>query len=422
MSTFTIPEPIAGDPDSLIGFAAKYKQISAALQSAANELSTLANVDITVSLAVDGIRSRASDAYVEIIMVSQRYGGAAATYATYASKLRDAQHSANSARATIAGLKGSADHAKQTRDALIDQAKFTLPNQQTADDLSRANSALAPYQSEYATAMHQYNQAVSDKAVAVSAAIAQLEDAQKMAGRTDNFFEAGAAKAREAYDWAKKNLTPYLKAIRAMAKVLASIIDVIAMFVSIVNPVVGRAIAGLSLALSALALLCSLSLYALGEGSIGAVIADSIGVAAAALNVLFPGALGVAKKAMMMPLAKQGLRDFSKAAVNKLGVPVTEKIVKKVVGDLARPARRALMANVLGTAAQAIPGSGATIPDATADVTSDSWKAEAPLTGAQDVATAGIKDVVSAMLPGADIVFGITDDGGLISSLSATGS
>lgn len=421
MSTFTIPEPIAGDPDSLIGFAAKYKQISAALQSAANELSTLANVDITVSLAVDGIRSRASDAYVETIMVSQRYGGAAATYATYASKLRDAQHSANSARATIASLKGSADHATQTRDALIDQAKFTLPNQQTADDLSRANSALEPYQSEYATAMHQYNQAISDKAAAVSAAIAQLEDAQKMAGLTDNFFEAGAAKAREAYDWAKKNLTPYLKAIRAMAKVLASIIDVIAMFVSIVNPVVGRAIAGLSLALSALALLCSLSLYALGEGSIGAVIADSIGVAAAAFSVLFPGALGVAKKAMM-PLAKQGLRDFSKAAVKKLGAPVTEKIVKKVVGDLARGAPRALIANVLGTAVQAIPGSGATIPDATADVTSNSWKAEAPLTGAQDVATAGIKDVVSAMLPGADIVFGITDDSGLISSLSATGS
>ncbi len=396
MSVFTIPDELAGEPDSLRDFAKKYQRISDALKAAASELANLANVDTTVSEAVDQVRTKARGAQADTLLVSEHYGTAAQTYATYATKLSEAQLRANQARAAIAALKGSADRATQTRDAAVDQAKFALPSQQMADELKQANANFAHYEGEYAAEMQRYNHAVSDKAAAVAEAISRLEDAEKASKLSDTWYQAVAAKARDVYDWAKKNLTPWLKAIRALAKVIASIIDVIAMFVSVVNPVVGRAIAGISLALNALALLCSLTLYALGEGSIADVIVDTIGLAVSALGVLLPG------------------------AGKLVGKSLTSAVTNKFVGDLTKDAAKSFVVNVVGTAVEAIPGSAATSPDATADVTSGSWKAEAaaPITSPQDAAGAALEDVVSA-IPGADVVFGVDDTW---KTLTGTGS
>lgn len=396
MSNFPIPEPLTGDPDTLSEFARKYHNLSEALKSAAAELATLANADITVSLAVDKIRAKAGDAYVDTMKVSQRYEDAASTYSTYAAKLRDAQQKAERARATVAGFKGSADHATKAREAIISQAMFSLPNQQTADDLNQANAALEPYNTEYAAAMQQYNLAVAEKADAVSAAISQLDDADKSSGLKDTVWQGIQAQARDAYDWLKANMTPLLKAIRAVAKIIASILDVVAFFVSIVNPVVGRAIAAVSLALNALALLCSTILFLTGGGSIGDVIADTIGVAVAAIGVLLP--LGGAKSLLS---------------------PVT----KKVAVDLGKDAGMDVAGNVAGTFVKALPGSSATYPDSKLDVTSRSWNEPpaAPMTSIEDGAGAGLEDIVQA-LPGADIVLSGKDLFDVVGSFSGTGS
>jgi hypothetical protein len=395
MSHFTIPEPLAGDPETLDVFAVKYRKISAALQSAAEELAKLANVDITVSLAVDKVREKASDAYVDTVKVSKRYGAAAATFSTYASQLRDAQEAANRARATIAGFKSSADHAQSARDAIANHAMFILPSQQTADELNQANAALGPFQSEYSVAMSKYNQAVADKASAVVDAMNQLEDASNVSGLKDEWYQALAAAGRDIVDWTVKNIVPILKTIKAIAKVISAILDALAFVLVFINPLAALAIMAISFALSALVLICSIELYKRGRGSAADVITDGVGFALGALGLL---------------------------TFNPAGKEIAKVVSRVVVKDLVDDGAQKVVVNLLGTEADYSVAGSVTAAAPNSDVTSGPWAPMNPEGQKEkDVPTDLGKDFVGA-IPGADIVFSIDDAWKDIPAAWATGS
>ena len=323
MNTFTIPEPIAGDPELLSGFAAKYQKIAEALKSAAGELAKLANADMIVSLAINEVRAKANSAQADTLKVAQHYGGAASTYASYAAKLRDIQTRANHARATIAGFKGSADHAKKLRDAVVDQTKFLLPNQQTADDLQAANAQLAQYQNDYSRAMTMYSQAVADKAEAVHEAITKLEDATKVAGLTDSGWQAARAKARDLYEWSKTNLAPLLEKLRAVLKVIKDVVDIIAVIAAAlkVNPKILGVIIAVDVGLSEYILNITVVLFFLGDASASDVISAVLDLAVVAL-VVIPGgkAAGkVIKSKLLTTIGEKVLKDGPSVAKDVLG-------------------------------------------------------------------------------------------------------
>lgn len=358
MSTFTIPDPLDGDPDTLARFAAKYRSISEALTSAASELGKLANTDLTVSLAIDEVKTKASAAQADTLKVASHYGGASSTYATYAAKLKDAQTRANHARAMIAGFKGSADHAKQARDSVVDQTKFTLPTQQSADDLLAANAIVARYQSDYNAAMGIYHQAVSDKEAAVRDAIAQLEDAAKVAGLTDSFFEASKAKGRDIYEWAKKNLAPLLEKLRAVLKVIKDIVDMVAVVASVLKiPQLMFVVAMVDVAVSELIYNCTVVLFILGSASVADVISSGLDLALSALAVI--------------PAGQAAGKAIKKAAKETLLSKIGDKVLDKLP-DVSK--------DVLGTDANAAGFDDMKLSDPFVDVTSPPWGAPAQVT------------------------------------------
>jgi hypothetical protein len=411
MSTFTIPDPLAGDPDTLARFAAKYHSISEALKSAAAELATLANTDMTISLAIDEVRSKASAAQADTLNVALHYGGASTTYATYASKLKDAQSRADHARATIAGFKGSADHAKQARDSVVDQTAFMLPNQQTADDLQAANAEFARYQNDYHSAMAIYNQAVSDKATAVRDAIAQLEDAAKAAGLTDSNFEAFKAQLRDAYEWAKKYLAPLLEKIRAVLKVVKDIVDLIAVVASVLKiPQFAFVVAMVDLAVSELVFNCTAVLFFLGAASAGDVISAGLDMAVSVLAVIPAG---------------QAAGVFIKSAVKEA---FQSKVLTSVGNDLVNDGP-GFAKDVLGTDSDALGGGNYTLPDPFVDVTSAPWGAQAdppssetPQQFGGSLLFDGVKAIPVVGSAIGDISSLVTDIGDLKQVFSGTGS
>ena len=300
------PTPLTGDPDGIARWAQRYKQTAQSLQTAAQELRDLTNDDTFVSLAVDEIRSKAVETRDSTLAIHTRIDGAADAFAVYASELSAAQARANRAIAAFHNASGPSTAAQRKKDDLEHQVK--ADQGQTPDLLEQFKEAVRDvenYAAHTGAALVEYERAVQDKRDAVTRASHALHDAGDKSGLNDNFFEAIAGEFQQAYEWAQKYLAPVLEQLHEILKQLSDILSVISLIVTVLAvfiPVLAPLAAALNivtLAVAGLMLLCSLTLFLLGKGSLGAVLGDAISVVAAKFGGKLAGGLaeGIAAKA-----------------------------------------------------------------------------------------------------------------------------
>jgi hypothetical protein len=281
--TDPIPAPLSGDPDTIQRFAQNYRDTANALRDAVSSLAELANENVTISLAVDEVREKATDAREATGKVATRYEGAADTYSAYRTSLADAQSRAEQARTAIDANNSSARYWRDRRRQLIAQSVLA-PSEEILEDLTEANERVSGFAAEFTAAMAVYNQAVQDKADAVANAIAGLDAAADAAGLNDGFFEAISGALQQLYELAQTYLAPLIEQLREILEFIKSIVDVLSFIVTILAifiPALGPialALTVLSIALSAAIFLASVALFALGKESLGRVLSDGIGV------------------------------------------------------------------------------------------------------------------------------------------------
>lgn len=342
-----IPPSLDGDPDGIERFARSYAATAEALRDATSELRALASESVTISLAVDEVRSHAEDARGQTDKVATRYQGAADAYFAYRSRLASAQSRAEAARAAMmATNSGTAQYWVNRQSDLRSQAMFGGGSEELLHDLTEANRRVDELVAEYNSALGEYNAAVEDKRTAVAMAMAALDDAADAAGLNDSFWEAVAGAFQQLYELAQKYLAPLIEKLREVLELLKSIVDlislivtVIALFVPALAPL-AAALTVISIALSAAILLCSVALFALGRESLGRVIGDTIGLVTSIVTSKVGGAGG----AHVAQGASAVTPTFAQVAARNGGVintvldaalEVTVRTGKEVVVDLA---------------------------------------------------------------------------------------
>ena len=291
-----VPAALPGTPSTIASFADRYGRMAEALNEAVKELRILANENVSISLAIDEVRSRAEESIDVTSRVALRYEGAGNTLNAYQASLSAAQAKANAARSTISSNNPRAAYWRNEEDRLTREILFNGSDPTLAADLLEASKWVAHYDGEFTDAMAKYHAAEHDRDAAVNLAIAGLNDASEAANLNDNFFEAIEGVFDVLYDFAQKYLAPLIEIIRAAMELVKQIVDILALIVSILAifiPVLAPLAAALtiiSLVLGALILLCSLVLFALGKETIGRVIGDAINFAAGLITAKMGGA------------------------------------------------------------------------------------------------------------------------------------
>jgi hypothetical protein len=349
-----IPTPLDGDPDSIADHARVYKATALRLKNAADDLRDLTDDATFVSLAVDEVRLKALDARTATESVHVRYDGAADAMSQYAIDLRAAQDRANSAISTYMGADGEQSAASRLADDLEESVK--TDNGQTpnlVDDFLQAKRALERFAASTAAALTEYNAAVQDKMDAVNRAINALKDAADTSGLNDGFFEAIGGAFQKAYEWAQENLAPILEVLHDVLAQIGEILDVISFILTlaaIVFPVLAplaAAVRVVALAVSIAVLACSVALLLLGKGSLGNLMAETLGLAAGALvgaaGKGVKGAIAVAGR----PAASAALSAATREAIElpittEIGLHIGEEIVDGVVGGAAEDLGQAI--------------------------------------------------------------------------------
>ena len=280
-----VPAPLPGNPTLIAQFADRYSRMSEALNQAVEELNNLANEGVSISLAVDEVRDRARDSIDTTRKVAVRYEGAAQTLSSYQDALGDAISSAASARNTINSNNPSAGYWRRRERDLELQRLLDPTNNDLIEDIKEANRWVTEYDNEYLTAIQTYNTAVQTRDNAVNSAIAGLNNAAEQAGLNDDFWERIEGGLDALYDLAQKYLAPLIEMYRELLEFLKQIVDILCLIVSILAifiPVLAPFAALLtviSLAMSAMILICSLLLFALGKETLGRVLGDIIDLA-----------------------------------------------------------------------------------------------------------------------------------------------
>ena len=298
-----VPLPLSGEPGTIGAKAADLSATAQALRDAITELRALASDDVIISEAVEEVRVKADDVRSAISKVEDRYQGAATAMYAYKNGLSSAQIRADAARHRVTDNNSDASYWRRRLNMLTLQAQSGESSQELLDDIIEAKSRVAIFATEFASAMAEYNAAEQDRIAAVDAAITALHDAADGSGLNDGFWDYLGLGMEMAYEWAQENLTPILEAIRSIAELLKSIVDILALIVTILAiflPFLAPLAAALtlaSLALSAIILLSSLLLFALGKASLGRVLGDTIGLATSVitskmggLKIFSPGA------------------------------------------------------------------------------------------------------------------------------------
>ena len=298
-----IPAPLPGDAATVGAKAADLSATAQALRDAITELKALANDDVIISEAVEEVRVKADDVRTAISKVEDRYQGAATAMYSFKNGLSSAQTRADAARQRVTDNNSDASYWRKRLNALTLQAESGESSKELLDDLLEAKSHVATFATEFTSAMAEYNAAEQDRIAAVDTAIAALQDAADTAGLNDGFWDYVGLGLEVMYEWAQENLTPILEAIRSIAELLKSIVDILSLIVTILAiflPFLAPLAAALtlaSLALSAIILLSSLLLFALGKESLGRVLGDAIGLATSiitskmgGLKIFSPGA------------------------------------------------------------------------------------------------------------------------------------
>ncbi|MEO8093317.1 MAG: hypothetical protein ABI632_00160 [Pseudolysinimonas sp.] len=276
-----IPAPLAGDPDTVANWGARFTNAAANLKKAADELNELTDGHTYISLAVDEVRLKALDARAATERVAVRYDGAGSALTIYAHDLRLAQARAN--RAINSFYNNDATVAKRHKQDLQDQCD--ADNGQTpglVDQLLEAQRRVNNLVAGKAAALAEFNAAEADRDAAVMKAAAAIQDAGDDSGLNDNFFEAIGGAFQAGYEWAQEYLAPVLRAIHDIVAQISSIVSMIALVLTVLTiflPFLAPLTAlvnAIALTLTVIMLVCSLALLILGKGSLGEVLGDAV--------------------------------------------------------------------------------------------------------------------------------------------------
>ncbi len=332
-----IPDEIPGNPETVSSFAKAFSTTAEALREAAAELSNLANDDITISEAVDEVRSKAGDASGDTERVAVRYQGAAETFSAYAGALSDAHANGNGARTQIISNNDNGRYWRHRQNQLRDQAMWGNTDPELLADLEEANRQANHYDSQYTTYLAQYNAAVSSWETAVNDAVNGLRDAESDSNLNDGFWDGVLGDLQLLWELASKYLGPVLEILRDVLEILKKIVDVLALIVTVLALFI-PVLAPLAAALSALAVIlsvaifaCSALLFLMGRESLGRVLADGISALTSVITSKLGGGNGLFDD---VASAFSGVTQRSAAVAAGSTVPLVVRPTSNQVADL----------------------------------------------------------------------------------------
>ena len=290
-----VPGVIPGDPDTVSRFATAFSNTADALRDAAQELRNLANENITISLAVDEVRSKADEVAGDTGKVADRYQGAGDTFSSYASALASARSTGNGARSNIASNNDDARYWRHRERDLREQVAYGSTDADVLQDLQDATRKVNHYNSLYATYIGQYGAAVDDRDSAVTTAINGLADAEKEAGLNDGLFDGFLGDLQQLWALISEYLGPVLEVLKQYLEIIKQIVDILSLIVSILA-IFLPFLAPLALALTALGAFlaiaifaCSVLLTLMGRQSVGQLLADGISMVVSIITAKMGG-------------------------------------------------------------------------------------------------------------------------------------
>ena len=336
-----IPADVHANPQQVGVAASELSATGEALRDAARRLRTLANNDLTVSLAVDEVRERARETVTTVDKVAGRYEDAGAALATYRSKLDDALGRLRAARAKIDSNNDESRWQRHRRWELERELQRGTIDPDGSAELVRLTRTTNQFENSSATQQSYASNAREDIRTAALVAAGALDDAAETAGLNDGFWDAVSGAFQAAYEWSQENLGPILEIIRDVLKVLKSILDVICLIVTILSifiPILAplaAALTAVSLILGGLILLCSLCLFALGRLSAGQLLGDAIDFAAG----LITAKLGGIKPSSLSGFTSAGRTAWAagQEGAQYIALPVGQRAME-VVGGMSRDA------------------------------------------------------------------------------------
>jgi hypothetical protein len=279
-----IPEPLTGEPSVIAAKSRVLSRTAEALREAAQELRSLSSENVTISEAVDEIRTKGTEASGDIDRVEIRYQGAADAMSEYGTALSAAKTRAENARQRIIDNNSEAAYWRRREDSLRSQVLGGESSPELLEEITDVQRRVNRFEAEFVSAMAEYAAAESDKTDAVAAAMNALHTAAELAGINDGFWDRVGSVLEAAYEWAQEHLAPLIEKLRTILELLKSIVDILSFIVGILSiflPFLAPLAAALtlvSLALAASILLCSLALVLLGRESIGRLLSDTIGL------------------------------------------------------------------------------------------------------------------------------------------------
>lgn len=330
-----VPAEIPGDPDTVSRFATAFSNTADALRDAAQELRNLANENITISLAVDEVRSKADDVAGDTGKVAERYQGAGDTFSSYASALASARGTGNGARANIVSNNDDARYWRHRERDLREQVAFGSTDAEVLEDLQEATRKVNHYDGLFATYIGRYGSAVDDRDSAVTAAINGLADAESAAGLNDGFFDGLLGDLQQLWALISEYLGPIIEVLKQALEILKQIVDILALIVSILA-IFLPFLAPLALALTALGAIlaiaifaCSALLFLMGRQSLGQLISDGITMVVSVVTAKLGGGT-------LFGNLKGGAATFSTIA-SKIADPRNVSIVVNTTAAAIKP-------------------------------------------------------------------------------------
>ena len=324
-----VPALLPGDAALAGRFGVRYNQTADSLRDAAKGLLALANESITISLAVEEVRTKANEVYSDTLKVATRYDVAGDALNSYSNALGNAQAAAASARSTIITNNANAHYWRQHKRELELEIGFGGASATQAADLVTATRHVNDYAGIYHTAINNYHTAEEDRRQAIVNAIHGLDDAEQSAGLQDNFFEAIGGAAQQLYELAQKYLAPLIEQLRGILEIIKSIVDILSLIVTILALFIpalaplAALLALVSIGLSLAIFLCSAALVFLGKETMGRLLSDAINVVASVVTAKLGGAF--------KPGALTGLAAIGTKAAWASGVEGT-KLAFQLVG------------------------------------------------------------------------------------------
>jgi len=248
-------DPVPGDPAAVGADGEDYQAVARSILNASTRLREIADIDATVSRAVDEVRAQATEVAEKIDQAHGRYHEVGAALISYKASLELAQRESEAALLDAQAAQRSVD----TASSLVGSATRALAD--TDDEGERTM-----YQRQLNRARAERH----DAEAALGAARARLDDAVAFrdgaARRAIDAIEAAVGSDDLNDGWWENFGSHVAHFVSDVAGLVATVAGVLALVLCWV-PVLGQALALVALVAGAVALVADIFLAAHGEGS-----------------------------------------------------------------------------------------------------------------------------------------------------------